>query len=180
MAGSFQFGGTLDDLLARIGSISKLSTVQYWSTTSEKWRPVAYAASALSGPDPNSRRSDFAPAELKAGASLYYWENDSRSGDVVIRLSVRERSAEGAVLVTDNVTPVKSYFITLFPPGTIQGSIVLRRMSANVWGAYLVSRNLEGSSSLASGHEDSYVNRAVALYRQIAGMKTDQEPPARQ
>ena len=179
LAGSFRFVGTIDGLLARIGSVSTLSKVQYWSTTSAKWRPVAYAASALTEPNAKSRRNDFLPSEFKKNASFYYWENDSRSGEVIIRVSVRERTTDRAVIVTENITPVRSFFVTLFPPGTIQGAVVLQRMSVHTWGVYLVSRTLEGSSGLAKGHEDSYVNRAVALYRQIAGIRTDQEPPSR-
>ena len=42
----------------------------------------------------------------------------------------------------------------------------------------LLSRSGEGASMLTAGYEKSYVNRAAALYRALAGIKTDQEPPA--
>jgi len=35
-----------------------------------------------------------------------------------------------------------------------------------------------GSSIMPGSHEASYINRAVAYYRHIAGLPTDQEPPA--
>jgi len=178
VAGEFHFSGTIDQLLARIAAVSTLSKVQYWSTTSGTWRPVAYEAAALSGPNPKDRRPDFTTPELKKGAHLYYWENDSRSGEVVMRISIRERTADFAVIGSENVTPVTSYFITMFPSGALQGVTFIRKVSAGLWGVYLLSRTLEGSSSLAGGHEASYVNRAVALYRQIAGIRTDMEPPA--
>ena len=178
VAGQFRFSGTIDQILARIAAISTLSKVQYWSTTSGNWRPVAYEAAALSGPNAKDRRPDFTAPELKKGAQLYYWENDSRSGEVVMRMSIRERTTNAAVIGSENVTPVASYFITMFPPGTLQGAIVIRKVSDDLWGLYLLSRTLEGSSILAGGHEASYVNRAVALYRQIAGIRTNAEPPA--
>src|SRR4029077_12201770 len=57
--GSFHFDGMMDQLLARIGAISQLRNVQYWSTTDKKWRPLAYDASALTGPNAKDRRADF-------------------------------------------------------------------------------------------------------------------------
>ena len=178
VAGQFHFSGSVDQLLTRIAAISTLSKVQYWSTTSGHWRPVAYEASALSSPNAKDRRPDFTAQELKKGAQIYYWENDSRSGEVVMRMSILEHTANAAVVGSENVTPVSSYFITMFPPGALQGAIFIRKVSANIWNVYLLSRTLESSSVLAGGHEVSYVNRAVALYRRIAGIRTDLEPPA--
>lgn len=178
IAGSFRFDGAIDRLLARIAAISTLRNVQYWSTTESKWRPLAYDASALAGPDAKSRRPDFTAAELSNGAALYYWENDTRSGEVVTRLAVRARSADRAVMTTENVTPIRRFLVTLFPPGALQTVLVLRRISPKVWGAYLLSRTSNESSILAGGHEASYINRAAALYRQIAAIPTNQEPPA--
>jgi hypothetical protein len=178
VAGSFRFDGAIDRLLARIAAISTLRNVQYWSTTESKWRPLAYDASALSGPDAKSRRADFSAAELSNGASLHYWEDDTRSGEVVTRLAVRARTADAAVLTTENITPIRRFMVTLFPPGALQTVLVIRRISPKVWGAYLLSRTSNDSSMLAGGHEASYINRAVALYRQIAGIPTNQEPPA--
>jgi hypothetical protein len=178
VAGSFRFDGPIDRLLARIAAVSTLRNVQYWSTTDSEWRPLAYDASALSGPEAKSRRTDFTATELSSGASLYYWENDTRSGEVVMRLTVRARSADMAVVTTENVTPIRRFLVTLFPPGTLQTVLVIRRVSPKVWGAWLLSRTSDQSSMLAGGHEASYVNRAVALYRQIAAIPTNQEPPA--
>jgi hypothetical protein len=66
----------------------------------------------------------------------------------------------------------------MFPAGTLETALFIQRISPNVWGVYLLSRSLQGTSMLAAGHEASYVNRAVALFRQIAGIRTDEEPPA--
>ena len=88
LTGSLRFDGDISGLLARIGMISALPKVQYWSTTDKMWRPLAYDASALTGPDAKNRRSDFSPSELTKDADLYYWENDSRSGEATYRLRV--------------------------------------------------------------------------------------------
>ena len=178
LAGSFAFSGTMDQLVARAGAISALRTVQYWSTTDKKWRPLAYDAAALTGPDAKSRRGDFTAAELVKGANFYYWENDSRSGAIVYRMQVNDRTQEGVLIVSENVTPVRSFYLTMFRPGALQSLISIQRQSPGIFGVYILSRTGEGTSALAEGHEESYVNRAAALYRQIAGIKTDQEPPA--
>lgn len=178
VVGGVRLDGSIDRLLERIAAISKLRDIQYWSTTDKSWRPLAYGASALSGPDAKDRRADFSVAELNKGAQLYYWENDSRSGEIVYQLQVRERSAERAVIASGNVTPVRRFLITLFPPGTLQSVVFIQHLSPRVWGLYILSRTGGETSLLAEGHDASYINRAVALYRQIAGIRTDAEPPA--
>jgi hypothetical protein len=178
VAGSVRSDGSIDQLLARIAAISKARDIQYWSTTDKSWRPLAYDASALTGPDAKGRRADFSVAELSKGAQLYYWENDSRSGEIIYRLNVRERSPERAVIASGNVIAVRRFLMTLFPPGTLQSVVFIQRLSSHSWGIYILSRIDNEASLLAEGHEASYINRAVALYRQIAGIPTNAEPPA--
>jgi hypothetical protein len=178
LAGSFRFEGKISDLLARAGAISRLRDVRYWSATDKKWRPLAYEASALTGPDAKSRRGDFSATDMIKDAELYYSENDTRTGEAVYRLRVYENTPDRAVLASENITPIRRYFVTLFQPGALQSVIFLQRLPPNSVGVYTLSRTGEGTSVLADSHEESYVNRAVALYRQLAGIKTDQEPPA--
>jgi hypothetical protein len=178
VSGSFRFAGTLDDLLRRIAAISNLPSVRYWSRTSGAWRPVATGASALTGPDIKTRRPDFSPSEFVQGAGLYYREDDSRVGEMMYRLSVRERAADRAVIASENISPAKYLFVTISRPGTLQSVMTLQRVSPGVWGAYFLSRLGERPSRLLPAPERSFVNRAVAAYRQLAGIPTDQEPPA--
>jgi hypothetical protein len=178
LTGSFRFEGGMGALLERVGAISALPSVMYWSVTDKKWGPLAHDASALNGPDPKSRRRDFAPTELVPGTSLYYWEDDIRSGEIVYRLKALESSPDRAVIASENITPVRRFLITLFKPGALQSVVFIQRLRPGVFGVYILNRTGEGTSALADGHEQSYVNRANALYRQLAGIKTDQEPPA--
>jgi hypothetical protein len=176
--GSFRFHGTSTDLLEHSGAISTLRSVHYWSVTDRAWRPLVIDASALSQPDPLSRRADFLPSEMIPGTRLYYWENSSRSGDVVHWMSVREHTPARLVIDTENVTAVPAFLVTLFPPGALQSVKFMERIAPGVWGVYLLSRMGEDASVLAAAFEASYINRAVALYRHIAGIPTDLEPPA--
>jgi hypothetical protein len=178
LTASFRFDGPMSMLLTRVGRISALRNVQYWSTTDKKWGPLSNDASALTGPDPKSRRRDFSAAELVQDADLYYWEDDARTGSTVYRLRVSESTPERFVISSDNVTPVRKFIFTLFRPGALQSVLIIQRVAPGLFGVFVLSRSGAGASMLTAGHESSYVNRATALYRQLAGIKTDQEPPA--
>ena len=178
MAGSFRFEGAIDELIARIGAISTLRDVRFWSVTEKTWRPFVVDASALSGFDPRRRRPDFLVTEMTAGSEHYYWEKQARSGGIVYRMTVLERSPARAVVATENLSPIRFLFLTLFAPGAIQSVTCVEQISPGVWGAYILVRTGPGVSALASGHDASYVNRAIAIYRHLAGIRTDEEPPA--
>ena len=178
LKGSFPFKGSMDDVLARVGAISALSGTRYWSVTDKKWDLLAHDAAALRAPDPGSRRADFSGQELTKGAQLYYWVDDTRSGNITYRLTVQDRAADHAAIVTENITPVRKYLITLFKPGALQSALFIQRLGPDTFGLTILSRTGPGASLFAMGYEASYVNRANALFRQIAGIKTDLEPPA--
>lgn len=178
LSGSFRFEGSADELVARIGAISTLRGIRYWSVTDRRWQPLVVDASALSHPDPKSRRADFPAAEMTVGSDQYYLENDNRSGKIVQRMTVRERMPTRVVISIENLTPVRFLFVTLFEPGALQSVEFLELISPGVWGIYLLTRVGEGVSALAGGHEASYINRTAAMYRHLAGIPTDAEPPA--
>jgi hypothetical protein len=178
VAGSFRQGGGADALLAAFGRVSTLRGTRYWSVNDHGWRTLVTDAAALVGADPARRRPDFAPAELAEGSSLYFVQADSRSSrQVVYRMRVLEKQPDRLVVAVDNATPVRLLLLTLFAPGDLQSTFFLERLSgADVWSYY----GLWGvrTNALTSGHEGSSVNRAVAMFRHIAGIPTDQEPPA--
>lgn len=178
LAGTFRFEPDTHVLLNRVGSISSFGKMRYWSTSDRAWRPLALDAAALSRADPKSRRLDFSASELTKSAQLYYWMDDSRSGSVVYRMHVLERDAQRFVLASENVSPVQARFLTLFEPGAMQTIEFLERQGADRWEYYLLTRIDQRASAFAGARQESYINRAVARYRQIAGIPTDHEPPA--
>jgi hypothetical protein len=133
--------------------------------------PLAREAWALNGPNTKDRRGDFSLAELKAGTQLYYWENDSLTGETVYGLKVYEANADRAVIGTNNVTPVRKVVFTLFKPGASRSAVFLQRVSPGVFGAYILTSAMQGTSSLVEGHEDVYVNRARAIYGFLSANK---------
>ena len=104
---------------------------------------------------------------------------DSRSGPLVYRMRVLERSPQRMALAEENVSPVRAFGLTLFQPAALQTVVFAQRQTNDVWGLYLLARiDRQASSFIASGHEASTANRALALFRYLAGIQTDAEPPA--
>jgi hypothetical protein len=178
LAASFRHDGGADDLLTHFGAVSALRGIRYWSTSDKDWRVLITDAAALDGPDAKRRRSDFPAATMRSGGDLYFMQNDSRSsGEVIYRMRVRESDPARLVIAIENVGPVRAFLMTLFHPGDLQSVYFLERRAPGIWGFYSLSRTGEGASPLAGGHKASYVNRAVAFYRHVAGVPTDQNPP---
>ena len=93
-------------------------------------------------------------------------------------MHIAEASADRLVFDVENVSIMRYLFVTLFHPGEMQSIYFLDRESANVWRYYSIARTGRNASRLAAGHQSSSINRAVAFYRSLAGIPTDQEPPA--
>jgi len=179
VAGSFRHDGDIDALLTRIGAISAKSQVRYWSTTEKRWQPLVTEAFALSGPDAALKREDFAPAQFAKGNSLHYAQSDNRSsGKTVYRERVLVAERERLAVVSENVTAVKMAMITIFAAGDMQTAYFVERRSPGVWNFYSLTRTRMASSLMPIGSDASYINRAVAFYRLVAAIPTDQEPPA--
>ncbi len=178
-AGRFENRGGADEIIRRVASISDLTGVAYWSVTRGRWHRLFSDAVALTRPDREARRPDFAPDELRAGKTLYFWqEESSAAGSAVYRLHIRERSPDRIVFSIDNVSAVKLAFLTLADAGEYEFLYLLERESPHVWRYYSLSRAGDGPVLLAESHEKSYVNRAVALFRYLAGIATNRNPPA--
>jgi len=166
-----------ESLLRHIGAISELTGVRYWSTTHKKWRTLIVDAYALSGLQSGRHREDFAPDEMKQGSVLYFEQADNLSGKATYRIHVAEASANRIVFDVENVSAMHYFVLTVFRPGDVQSIYFLDRESDNVWRYYSMVRT-NGANRLIAGNESSAVNRAVALYRHLVGIPTDQEPPA--
>ncbi len=167
-----------EGLLRHIGAISELAGMRYWSTTHKQWRTLITSAHALTGSQPSRPRQDFPPTEMKEGTLLYSEQADNLSGTAVYRMHIAEASADRIVFDIENVSVMRYFFVTLFHPGDMQSVYFLDRESDTVWRYYNIARTGRNASRLTAGHESSSINRAVAFYRSLAGIPTDQEPPA--
>jgi hypothetical protein len=174
----FPYTAGIEGLLRRIGATSELAGMRYWSTTHRQWQTLIVNAHALVGSQAGQRRQDFAPAEMTEGKVLYFEQFDNLSGAAVYRMHIAEVLADRLVVDIENVSTMRYFFVTLFHPGEMQSVYFLDRESANVWRYYSITRTGRNASRLATGHESSSINRAVAFYRSLVGIPTDQEPPA--
>jgi hypothetical protein len=174
----FRYASGAEGLLRRIGAISQLAGMRYWSTTHQQWRTLIVEAHALTDALSTTRRADFAPAEMLKGGVLYLEQADNLSGNAVYRMHIAEASMDRIVFDVENVSIMRYSFVTLFHPGDMQSVYFLDRESDSVWRYYSIARTGRNASRLATGHDASSINRAVAFYRSLAGIPTDQEPPA--
>lgn len=180
LAGHFRYAGAADALLARIGAISSLSAVRYWSVTDKQWVNMFTHAGALVGPNPKNPRGDFSATELRAGGDFYFVAADNRSGrDAVSRLHVTPVDSTHLVLEIENVTPLRWTIFTYAAAGDFQTWYFLDRDTGGDWRFYSLTRVLYANALLGGIiPPNSYINRAVAMYRHLLGLPTDQNPPA--
>ncbi len=174
----FHYTSGAEGLLRRIGAISELAGMRYWSATHKRWQTLILNAHALTGSKPSYRRQDFTPGEMKQGSLLYLEQADNLSGTTIYRMRIVEASADRLVFGVENTEIMRYLVVTLFHPGELQSIYFLDRESANVWRYYSITRTGRNASQLATGHPSSWINRAVAFYRSLVGLPTDQEPPA--
>jgi hypothetical protein len=165
-------------LLRHIGAASELAGMRYWSTTHKQWQTLIVDAHALTDSQAGHRRQDFTPDEMKAGNVLYLEQEDNLSGAAVYRMYIREASADRIVFEVENFSTMRYFFLTLFRPGEMQSIYFLDREPESVWRYYSMARTGLNASRLSTGHPSSSINRAVAFYRAMVGIPTDQEPPA--
>jgi hypothetical protein len=179
LAGSFLHDGGIEALSARIGAISAMKGVRYWSTTDKNWQLLVTDAYALDGPDASRRRDDFGAAQVVAGRTLYYAQSDNRTaGQTVYRDRVVAAEPDRLMIANENVAPLKKMLVTLFEPGEMQTVYIVERRAPGIWGFYSLTRVRMASILLPTGSDASYINRSVALFRHVAGIPTDKEPPA--
>jgi Family of unknown function (DUF6675) len=168
LAGRFA-APNLEAILTRLGAISALAKIRYWSITDRSYEALFDQAAAVTGPDGRTRRADFTAAEIESGKDLYFSETDNRTGsDVVYRLRF-QKTAPGRFLITiGNVSPARWLGIPVLGPGDLRMVYYLAH-AGHEWNFYalsLVSTDFPLLSLFIRGQ--SYVNRAVALYRFLA------------
>jgi hypothetical protein len=167
-----------EGLRRRIGAISDTAGIRYWSTTQKRWRTLILRAHALQTASEDRPRSDFALAEIAGGQSLFFAQEDNTFGRVTYRLRIRSASAHHISYEVENASTIRYLLAALLQPGDLQSIFFLDSDSADVWRYYAINRARGRMGLLLKGRQASAVNRAIALYRHMVGIPTDQEPPA--
>ena len=179
VAGRFKHAGPFDALLARMGAFSRQTEIRRWNMKKGRWEQQYKSSAALKNPDPDSRRSDFMPAEFGTGARLYFVQDAPDSlGPIVHELTVRERSATRLVMTTRNISKGRAFGWSVIDPGGLEGFFTVEHEAGPLWRCYALTRvHLLIPDAMAPPPED-FLNKAVALFRFLAGLPTDTEPPA--
>src|SRR5258708_4299475 len=103
----FRYTSGAEGLLRRIGAISELTGVRYWSTTHKQWQTLIVEAHAVSGPAGDSRRKDFLPEEMGREQVVYFAQQDNLIGKATYRMRIISASPDRIVFDPENSTAIK-------------------------------------------------------------------------
>jgi hypothetical protein len=170
VATAARFHATALDILRRIAAVSKLSGLLYWSTTAQKWQPMILSARTIAGHDPSA-------ADLVPGATFDLQQEDNLFGSATYRLRILIATADRLAIATENTTALRFLGMPIVAPGEVQSVTFLDRESKDAWRYYSLARTGK-NASLLPGHDASLINRAVAVFRYLAAIPADREPPA--
>ena len=178
VAGRFIHEGSFDALLARAGAFSRQTEIRRWNMKKRRWEQQYKASAALKDPDPASRRTDFKPAEFVIGARLHFVQDAMESlGPIVHEITVRERSAARLVMTTRNTNKGRVYGWPVIDPGGLEGFFVVEHEAGSIWRYYALTRAHILISNAMTPPPEEHLNKAVSLFRFMAGIPTDAEPP---
>jgi hypothetical protein len=173
VAGRLRAGEGTGGLVDRLRRVSALRDVQYWSTTRNAWRPMYESVSAVTGPDGETARQDFAADELRPGSSLFFVEDRTDPlGEMVQQLTVRERSPGRLQVELTNISPATFALITVLPAGGARTQLTLEHEDGDVWRYYTLTRIVDHAPGMLAPPRESFANRAAAMFGWLAGMPT--------
>jgi len=175
LAATFSHDGTVEDIAARLGAVSQMQGLKYWSTTDNNWRVLVESASALTSADKSSIRKDFTAEEILSGKSLYTAQNDTRSwGLNVFVMNLLASSKDQITITSQNIKPVRLGLLKLFDSGDLQTVVYISRANDTNWHYYSLAVIKD---STLPAPEKSLINRQASLYRHLTGQQPDGKPP---
>ena len=175
LAGRFESSESLADIAQRIGSVSAIRKLKYWSITDNQWRLLSTDAFAVRDASNPVQREDFSATEVLSGNTLLFFRDDSRStGQTLYAARAIAVSDDLLVLETHNVTAIRMLLLTLFEADELHSIHYLQRETGDRWNYYgLTAARKLGLFS----DQRSFINRAAAYFRHLAGQPTDGAPP---
>jgi hypothetical protein len=172
--GTIRGSDSSDALLERLGAVSEMKNIRYWSVSSGSWRPLVSEAFAIEGGDQSRRRPDLRAAELTSGREFLVRQNDPELGESTYRFRIRSADRDGVVYEWSNASKIRVHKMALFDPGDLKAVIYIQRLERDAWSYYSL---MSASSALIRGNEKGLANRSVAMFRYLASIPTDSLPP---
>lgn len=176
LAARFQLDD-IEALLARFTTISALTRIRYWSVTGEAWRPLFLDAVPLARADPAATRGDFRRDEIVLGEPIHVLLEDDLIGAVVHSITVETFSNELIRVAIRNVLPGRVLGMEVLPVDGLQTVLLLEREEARVWRYWSIMRATIEAPDFMLPSAASYANRSAAIFRYVAALPTDAEPP---
>jgi hypothetical protein len=175
LAGRFAFEDTVEALAARVGSVSSLKSLRYWSVSDDEWSLLVNDVTAVRDATRLEPRADFTADEVLSGEWLHFNQDDNRSsGYNLFAMRSIERTGDRLVIEGINVSPIRFLFLSIFEPRGMRTLHFFQKLSADEWGYY-------GLSVVRTARfvkpERSLINRAAAYYRYLAGHDSTEQPP---
>ncbi len=164
-------------MLARLGALDHYPSIKYWSTSRGGWRALVTSAFVVARAGGPAVKASLAADDLVVGRDNFYAETTEESGRTDYRLHVLARRGDFVAVALENMTPLSALGFTIFGPSALQSVTFLERRGPDLWGFYSIVRTATGTSMLAHGREASFLNRQAAVFRFLAGIPTDREPP---
>jgi hypothetical protein len=164
-------------MLARLGAVSSLKGMAYWSYTEKKRQMLVRESFAVDQPGSMKPRADFTTAELRSGSVLYFAQSDNRAATLVpYSLQLLSAGPERLVLRVENVGDLRYMGFKVIGAHDMQWVMALEPLGNGHWGY----RSLLGLCHLGLGgaeqHRLSNLARSVAMFDHLAGRQTDIEP----
>lgn len=176
-----RIGGITDraHLLRRLVSTAGLRHVRYWSFSRKRWRTLFTDVDMLTGPDESLKRADLRLDEIRTGQDYFMWQKEnSLASGMVFRGRFTELSRRRIVFQQVNLTASSILMIELLAPKEFETTYFIDRESDGVWRYYSLTRVGTEDTPLSEAPLASLINRNVAIFRYVAGVATDREPPA--
>jgi hypothetical protein len=176
-----RIGGITDkaQFLKRLTSTTAMKQIQYWSFSRKTWRSLFAEIDTLTGPDRKLTRQDIGIHEIRTGQDYFMWqkENSIASG-MVLRGRFNHISQRRIVFEQINLSASHVLWAKILAPREYETVYFLEHESGDVWRYYSLTRFGAAERPLSEAPLASIINRSVAIYRYLASVPQDREPPA--
>src|SRR5580704_17624417 len=109
---------------------------------------------------------------------LFTEQDNNLSGKATFRMQIVRASDDHVAIKIENVGSIRCLLVPVLHPDDLQSAYFLDRESGNTWRCYSIVRTGKSANRLIGGNDSSAFNRAVAVYRHLAGIPDSTEPPA--
>jgi hypothetical protein len=156
-------------ILARIGAISKQQDITYWSSTKNKWRSLISRSVALKDSSREHQRQDFSPQEFKLAHDFYYWqEHNTPAVDILYAMNFSEISNDKIAFNLTNMNKIHWLSLPVISKQRYQQAFLIQRNHQENWEYRHLLRVYSPLAKLVVGNKESLIHREKAIHRYMA------------